>query len=461
MVRSFASPFFLAATVVATPTSIADTDDSIAGFGKLDGFTFPRLGGDNADQTVFGGYVESGSALLVYDSTGAGRLDGFNSSTTDAAGNNFNGFGDFGVSSSNHPLGVPVVTFVSTAAGVDGVFLQMPSGTILRVASTDQVYPPAGDAFYMLSEPSVAVSEDKTECYVSFAARAGQSWRGILLAKVPADADGNEDVVLTTVADTSTPIPAGNISVNFRCLSVPQATPQGDVVFFGSNCGSTGSLFVEAQWARQAFSGWTPRDSDILTKNRGSFYGASNVNPGIWRYGKDDGSIIEVVNFETTIPGGQPGESFVAFSDPGVSLDGTAAFVGLGNNGSYGVFKGSRSKPLALVAGRQTPVPLYSDYTFQNIPNVPSLGPQGEVVFFGAATSDIAGIFAEDPENGVLSTVINYDVQVEGQPLLYVGFGTQAYSNGVAAAYMVLNDTTCGVWNLPVTHSKAVPTELV
>merc|ERR1711879_368081 len=83
-------------------------------------------------------------------------------------------------------------------------------------ASTGQVYEPAGDAFYMLSEPSVAVSEDKTECYVSFSARAGASWRGILLAKVPADADGNEDVALTTVADTSTPIPAGNTSVKSR-----------------------------------------------------------------------------------------------------------------------------------------------------------------------------------------------------------------------------------------------------
>lgn len=457
MVRSFA-PFLVATAAVATLTNIADTDDTISGFGKLDGFTFPRLGGDNADQTVFGGYVQAGSALLVYDSTGKGRLDGFNSSSVDAAGNNLNGFGDFGVSSSNHPEGVPVVTFVSTAAGVDGVFLQMPSGLVLRVASTGQVYEPVGEAFYMVSEPSVAVSEDKTKCFVSFSARAGASWRGILLAEIPSDADGNEDVHLTTVADTGTPIPAGNTSVNFRCLSVPQATPQGDVVFFGSNCGSTGSLFVEAQWARQAFVGWNPRDSDILTKNAGSFYG-SNVNPGIWRYGQ--GSIVEVVNFETTIPGGQPGEQFVAFSDPGVALDGTAAFVGLGNNGSYGVFKGSRNKALSLVAGRQTPVPGYPGYTFQNMPNVPSLGPQGEVVFFGAASSDVAGIFAENPDNGELSTVINYDTPVEGQPTLYIGYGTQAYSNGLASAYIVLNDTTCGVWNLPVTHAKSLRTDLV
>jgi len=265
--------------------------------------------------------------------------------------------------------------------------------------------------------------------------------------------------VLTTVADTTTAIPAGNVSVNFRCLSVPSATPQGDVVFFGSNCGSTGSISVEAQFNKLAFSGRNTRDSDILTKNRGSFYGATNVNPGIWRRGPD-GSLVEVVNFETTIPGGQPGEAFVAFSDPGVALDGTAAFVGLGNNGSYGVFKGSRNKPLTLVAGRQTEVPGYPGYTFQSIPNIPSLGPNGEVVFFGACTSEIAGVFAEDPDTGDLSTVINYDAMVEGQPLLYIGYGTQAYSNGVASAYMVLNDTTCGVWNLPVTHTKS-PTELV
>jgi hypothetical protein len=222
------------------------------------------------------------------------------------------------------------------------------------------------------------------------------------------------------------------------------------VVFFGSNCGSSGSEFVDAQFNKLAFYGQYSRDSNILTKNRGSFVGGSNVNPGIWRWGQG-GEIIEVVNFETTIPGGQPGEAFIAFSDPGVALDGTAAFVGLGNNGSYGLFKGSRSKPLTLVAGRDTEMPGYPGYTFQNIPNVPSLGPQGEVVFFGAASSEVAGIFAEDPQTGALSTVINYRTHVAGQPTLYIGFGTQAYSNGVASAYIVLNDTTCGVWNLPVT----------
>jgi hypothetical protein len=459
MVRSLVSPFYLAATVAATPTLIADSHTTIAGFGTLDGFTFPRLGGDNADQTVMGGYADAASALLVYDSTGAGRLDGFNSTTTDAAGNTLNGFGDFGVSSSNHPAGVPVVTFISTAAGVDGVFLQLPSGVILQIASTATVYEPAGAAFYMLSEPSVAVSEDKEKVYVSFCARAGDTWRGILLASIPSDADGSEDVKLTTVADTSTPIPAGSVPVNFRCLTVPAATPQGDVVFFGSNCGSTGSRNVEQQWNKLAFNGVKPRDYELLTKNRGSFYGAENVNPGIWRYGQD-GSIAEVVNFETTIPGGQPGEAFVAFSDPGVAIDGTAAFVGLGNNGSYGVFKGSRSKPLSLVAGRQTPMPGYDGYTFQNIPNVPSVGPQGEVVFFGAASSDIAGVYAEDPVTGELSTVINYESTVENKDLLYIGYGTQAYSGGIASAYMVLNDTTNGIWNLPVTNSRTA-TQLV
>jgi len=455
MVRSsFAHPFFAAAAAVAAPTIIVDNHDSITGLGDLDGFTFPRIGGDNADQTVMGGYATSSSALLVYSSTGAGRLDGFNATSVDAAGNTLEGFGDFGVSASNHREGQPVVTFISTAGGVDGVFLQMPTGTILQIASTAQTYEPAGGAFYFLSEPSVAISDDKTEVYVAFSARAGSSgWRGVLLAKVPADASSNEEVVLTTVADTSTPIPS--TSVNFRCITVPQATPQGDVVFFGSNCGSSGSAMVQAQFNKLAYSGLNPRDMDILTKNHGSF-GGSNVNPGIWRYGQ--GTIVEVVSFATPVPGGQSGEAFVAFSDPGTALDGTAAFVGLGNNGSYGIFKGSRAKPLSLVAGRQTEVPGYAGYTFQNMPNVPSLGPNGEVVFFGSVNSDIAGIFAEDPVTGALSTVINYETLVEGQETLYVGFGTQAYSAGVASAYIVLNDTTCGVWNLPVTHASSLTT---
>jgi len=458
MFRSFASPFFIATTVVATPTLILDTNDTIAGLGKVEGFTFPRLGGEAADRTVFGTYVDEGNGLALYHSDGSGFLDGLSNKSVDAAGNTLNGFGDFGISSNNHPMGVPVVAFVSTAADVDGVFLQLPTGVILQLASTAQVYEPANGTFYYLSEVSVAVSEDKRECYVAFAARAGSSWRGVLLATVPTDADSNDDVVLTTVVDTATPIPKGNVSVNFRCMSVPQTTPQGDVVFFGSNCGSSGSPMVEAQFNKLAFSGKNTRDSDILTKNRGSFRGATNVNPGIWRWGTD-GSLAEVVNFETTIPGGQPGEAFVAFSDPGVSLDGTAAFVGLGNNGSYGVFKESRAKPLSLVAGRQTPMPGYENHTFQNIPNIPSVGPQGEVVFYGAATSEIAGIYAEDPITGALSSVITLDAQVEGQGLLYIGFGTQAYGNGLAAAYMVLEDTTCGIWNVPVTQTP--PTELI
>lgn len=279
------------------------------------------------------------------------------------------------------------------------------------------------------------------------------------MAKIPADATSNEEITLTTVADTSTTIPAGDGTAHFRCMTVPQATPQGDVVFFGSNCGSTGSQMVEAQFNKNAFFGWNPRDMDILTMNRGSFVGGAHTYPGIWRYG--EGTIIEVVNFETTIPGGQTGEAFVAFSDPGVALDGTAAFVGLGNMGSYGVFKGSRSKPLVLVAGKQTEVPGYPGYTFQNIPNVPSLGPSGEVVFFGSVNSYIAGIFAEDPKTGELSSVITYEDEVDGQETLYIGFGTQAYSNGLASAYVVLNDTTCGVWNLPVTHSSSSRTDLV
>lgn len=303
------------------------------------------------------------------------------------------------------------------------------------------------------------MSEDKTECYVSFSARAGSSWRGILLAKVPADASSNAEVVLTTVVDTATAIPAGNTSVNFRCMSVPQATPQGDVVFFGSNCGSSGSEIVESQWNKLALFGDTLRDAAILTKNRGSWLGGTNVNPGIWRYGQ--GSIIEVVNFESTIPSGKDGEAFVAFSDPGVGLDGTAAFVGLGNQGTYGLFKGNRNKPLKLIAGKLTAVPGYPNNSFQSIPNIPSIGPQGEVVFFGSSTSDVAGVFAEDPVTGELSTVINYDTQVEGQPTLYIGFGTQAYSDNVASAYIVLNDTTCGVWNLPVTHASSLPSQLV
>merc|ERR1711998_219907 len=97
--------------------------------------------------------------------------------------------------------------------------------------------------------------------------------------------------------------------------------------------------------------------------------------------------------------------------------------------------------------------------TFQNFKMVaPSVGPRGEVAFLDV----IAGVFAEDPDTGVLSTVINYDTRIDGQGILNngkgIGFGTQAYSNGLASAYIVLENTTCGIWTLPVTQTKSVPT---
>merc|ERR1712166_979946 len=109
---------------------------------------------------------------------------------------------------------------------------------------------------------------------------------------------------------------------------------------------------VQAQFDKLAYYIDKPRDQHALTKNYDQFVGGSHVHPGIWRWGASQG-VIGIVNFESTIPGGQEGESFVAFSDPGVGLDGTAAFVGLGNAGTYGLFKGNRNTALKLVVSKQ------------------------------------------------------------------------------------------------------------
>merc|ERR1712226_1212198 len=163
-----------------------------------------------------------------------------------------------------------------------------------------------------------------------------------------------------------------------------------------------------------------------------------------------------VVGQNTTIPGGESGEEFLAFSDAGVGADGTVAFVGMGENQSYGIFKDSGAG-LVSVVGNQVEVPGYPGCKFASFPQVPSVDASGEVVFFGQHNEKIAGVFSSQ-SGGSFGTLLTYDDKVDGQDTIYVGYGGNAVSGGKAAIYMVLDDAnvTNGVWIFDVPTNDLV-----
>lgn len=449
--KSFVCPAVLAAVAsgMTSYTKITTNDIYVGGIGPVEGYTYPQMGGPRGDLVQMGGYTTANEFLAAFDSTGKGFVGGLNSSTLSPAGNLL-GFGDFSVSSAHHPAGVPVTTFVSSVSSEDGIFVELPSGEIATIVTTNTTFGPAGgEAFNYLAQPNVEISQDQSTVYVAFAARAGYTWRGILLANLPV---GGGDVSLDLVVDTSVTIP--NTDVNFVCISNPKVTTTGTVMFFGSHCGhSSASSMVEQQFNNNMLYKSEPVLKHALTGNRQ--VGVGSVHPGLWQ--AQGGKITEIVDENTQIPGGVSGESFAAFSDAGVGYDGTVAFVGLGTNGSYGLYKRSPgASGLTMVVNNQVDVPGYSNCPFRNIPQVPSVDADGNVVFFGLCDSKTAGVFAETSSG--LGTLLTYDDKVNGYSTIYVGHGTNAVSGSKAAVYIVLDDpsVTSGIWifDIPAVEAK-------
>ena len=75
-----------------------------------------------------------------------------------------------------------------------------------------------------------------------------------------------------------------------------------------------------------------------------------------------------------------------------------------------------------------------------NFLQVPSVGEEGDVVLFGQCSSEVAGVFYE--AGSTLGTLIKYDDKIEGQELLYVGFGPGAYSSSKVGMYMLFDNIT-------------------
>jgi hypothetical protein len=201
---------------------------------------------------------------------------------------------------------------------------------------------------------------------------------------------------------------------------------------------------VQAQWNGQAMYQDTIVTQHALTRTRQ--VGAGVLNPGIWRFA--EGALEAVADDMHDLPSGGPGERFQAFSNPGVGVDGTTVFVGLGNNNTYGIFRQRLGQPLELVVSRNDDVPGYEGCKFSNFPQVPSVGEVGDVVFFGQCDSEVAGVFYEagSGSDGYFGTLINYDDTIEGQNITYVGYGTNSYSANRVAMYLLLQNGSNGIW---------------
>lgn len=226
----------------------------------------------------------------------------------------------------------------------------------------------------------------------------------------------------------------------------------GGVIFFGSNCGSSESPRVQQQMDSQTPFRSHLRASHCLFKDREQGFGSSAVHPGIWRAGPGEEGLSAVAGDGVPVPGGSANETWFAFSNPTMTEDGTVAFVGLGSNNSYGIFKCRRWwEELRRVVDTETDIPGYAG-VFYDFPNPPSLTRRGEVVFYGLQSSAVGGVFAET-EGGDLATVLNFDDQVEGQGTIYLGFGPNACAGRRAAMYAVLANYTYGVWTFDVPNS--------
>merc|ERR1712137_420095 len=184
--------------------------------------------------------------------------------------------------------------------------------------------------------------------------------------------------------------------------------------------------------------------------------GVSNLHAGLWRAA--NGNIICVVCEGTTIPDGEDGEKFIAFSDAGLGLDGTVAVVGLGSNGSMGIYKDTGASSLTVIANKKVSVPGHSDCNFSSFPQVPSVDANGKTVFFGECNSQVGGVYSETSDYGTYGTLIDFDDKVDGFDPIYIGFGTNAVSGTTAAFYMVLDDSqeSNGIWAFQVPSTDSV-----
>jgi len=279
----------------------------------------------------------------------------------------------------------------------------------------------------------------------AFAAEA-ESWQGIVASEHVLGGS----TVLKVVVAVGDAIP-GAPHLDFRCVSSPQVSPQGQVVFFGSHCGTNAaeSSSIAFQRSHNTFFRTQRWQSHCLKQHSWSFSGlVDHVFPGIYR----SSSQLEVVaDSNTAMPGGGKGETFSAFSSPAIGAEGTVSFVGLGTNGTMGIFAQANGGRLRSVV---TTASTMGSMSFGDFPYVPSVGPDGLVFFYAVSAGGLGGIYAEtaaSKEDHSVEQLLSASDTLDGQSISFIGFGTAAADaggNDALAVYLVLGNGTDGIWTL-------------
>jgi hypothetical protein len=171
---------------------------------------------------------------------------------------------------------------------------------------------------------------------------------------------------------------------------------------------------------------------------------ADHVFPGVFSRALR-GALQTVASSATVVPGSVH-TSFQAFSAPSIGGDGTVAFVALTSIGE-GVYARSDSV-LRSIANVSTPLPeAAGTHTFGDFPYAVSVGADGRVLFYADAPLAYSGIYSET-KGGGLQAELTQANSVNGQGIVFIGLGASAYdeASDSFATYLVLEDTTDGIW---------------
>ncbi len=434
-------------------TEIATTNTTIAG-GTFKEFSFPQF--DPSGVAVFAGtatnnpggiwgsrlggrvfqYVDQASA---YPSPGASF----------ATGKTFGGGLFLGQVSTNR------VGFLGgSSAGDLGVFIGSPSGSVSMVTDSSSTRAPGGGSFM---SPSVPGYDAVTGTVVFMSALQGSKDANLtkgVFAAIPSPGKGK-------------PWPR---AYNYRLLAgsetkIPQTSDGSYLACFGGPSVAGGRAFFFASQCDERLLG---RSTMVHTRHPlAHALTTDHVRPGVYSAPLRGGSGLQVLaNWNSKVPGGGANETFVAFSDPAVSPEGTATvFIGEGSQ-TLGVYvavtgaAGGRSR-LCKVADITDVAPGSGGVTFSDFPETPSVS-GGDVVFYAVLANSNSGVYVAkgaaaacaagdkvDQKTSMKPVITNSD-SIAGLPIVYIGFGPNAYYNGQALIYVVLENNDLGIYSVKV-----------
>ena len=332
------------------------------------------------------------------------------------------------------------ITFHGSAeSGLSGFYyIAANSKTLQTIADTATPVPAGGGATLGVLNGAVSMSEDGGVAFVGAAAVGNSTYRAIYRATSPGA--GIEPII-----DTNTPMP--DHKHNFECLSGPSYA-RGKIAFFGSHCLSGVLGAVPPAFRSERMVRSRSASSHALHDN----YGDDPV-PGIFIATLGSKNVTTVATSATPVPNGHDGELFVSFSDPVFDGD-TVGFLGLGAQGSFGLYKSSISSntPLSVVVDTKTPVP-GGDGLFGDIPQTPSLV-DGTFLFQAGAGGGFAGIYSATSNEDIVPHITFMD-SIDGKDIVYMGTQIGSFNGDVFSFYAVTDIDVIGQGSVSAGRRRA------